>query len=303
MNYDIWFNGKFVPHEEAKVHVLAHVIHYGSSVFEGIRAYQTKKGTAVFRLREHMRRLLDSAKIYRMKPPYDLEALQQAAIQTISRSNLQSSYIRPIIFRGRGPMGVSPLDNPIETAIAVFEWGPYLGVDALEKGIDVQVASWNRFAPNTVPALAKAGGNYINASLVKMDAILNGYEEGIMLTTGGYLAEGSGENLFLVRDGEIYTAPTAFSILPGITRSTVMQLAKVAGIPVHEGSMPREALYLADELFFTGTAAEITPVRSVDKHVIGDGKRGEITQKIQEAFFDIVGDGNDPFGWLTPVPN
>ena len=303
MNYDIWFNGEFVPYEEAKVHVLTHAIHYGSSVFEGIRAYQTRKGTAVFRLREHIRRLLDSGKIYRMDSPHNQKELEQAVIQTVSRSKLQSSYIRPVMFRGLGPMGVSPLENPVETAIAVFEWGPYLGADALEQGIDVQVASWNRFAPNTVPALAKAGGNYINASLVKMDAILNGYAEGIMLTTNGYLAEGSGENLFLVRDGEIYTAPTAFSILPGITRSTVIQLASVAGIPVHEGSMPREALYLADELFFTGTAAEITPIRSVDKYVVGNGKRGEITQKIQNAFFEIVEAGEDPFGWLTPVPN
>lgn len=303
MNYDIWFNGKFVPYEDAKVHVLAHAIHYGSSVFEGIRAYQTKKGTAIFRLPEHMRRLLDSAKIYRMKPPYDRETLQRATIQTIFRSKLESSYIRPIIFRGLGPMGVNPLDNPVETAIAVYEWGPYLGADALEQGIDVQVASWNRFAPNTVPALAKAGGNYLNASLVKMDAVLNGYAEGIMLTTNGYLAEGSGENLFLVRNDEIYTAPSAFSILPGITRSTVIQLAAAAGITVHEKSMPHEALYLADELFFTGTAAEVTPIRSVDKYVIGNGKRGTITQKIQEAFFDIVEQGNDPFGWLTPVPN
>ncbi len=302
MNYDIWFNGEFVPYEEAKVHVLTHAIHYGSSVFEGIRAYQTRKGTAVFRLREHIRRLLDSGKIYRMDSPHNQKELEQAVIQTVSRSKLQSSYIRPVMFRGLGPMGVSPLENPVETAIAVFEWGPYLGADALEQGIDVQVASWNRFAPNTVPALAKAGGNYINASLVKMDAILNGYAEGIMLTTNGYLAEGSGENLFLVRDGEIYTAPTAFSILPGITRSTVIQLASVAGIPVHEGSMPREALYLADELFFTGTAAEITPIRSVDKYVIGNGKRGEITQKIQSAFFEIVEGGEDSFGWLTPVP-
>lgn len=303
MNYDIWFNGRFVPYEEAKVHVLAHAIHYGSSVFEGIRAYQTRKGTAIFRLSEHIRRLLDSGKIYRMDSPYNQKELERAVIQTVSRSKLQSSYIRPVMFRGLGPMGVSPLENPVETAIAVFEWGPYLGADALEQGIDVQVASWNRFAPNTVPALAKAGGNYINASLVKMDAILNGYAEGIMLTTNGYLAEGSGENLFLVRDGEIYTAPTAFSILPGITRSTVIQLASVAGIPVHEGSMPREALYLADELFFTGTAAEITPIRSVDKYVIGNGKRGEITQKIQSAFFEIVEGGEDSFGWLTPVPD
>ena len=302
MSYDIWFNGRLVPHEDAKVHVLSHAIHYGSSVFEGIRAYDTQKGIAIFRLREHIRRLLDSAKIYRMQSPYDLETLEQATIKTVSRSNLKASYIRPVLFRGVGPMGVNPLDNPVETAIAVFEWGPYLGEDSFDEGVDVQVASWNRFAPNTMPALAKAGGNYLNASLVKMDAVLNGYTEGIMLTTGGYLAEGSGENLFIVRDDKLYTAPTSFSILPGITRSTVIKLAEVAGIPVHEGSMPREALYLADELFFTGTAAEITPIRSVDKHVIGNGKRGAVTQKLQEIFLDIVEEGNDPFGWLTPVP-
>ncbi len=302
MNYDIWFNGKLVPHEDAKVHVLTHAIHYGSSVFEGIRAYHTKKGIAVFRLREHIRRLLDSAKIYRMQSPYDQETLEKATLQTVSRSKLEASYIRPLLFRGVGPMGVNPLDNPVETAIAVFEWGPYLGEDSFEQGVDVQVASWNRYAPNTVPALAKAGGNYLNASLVKMDAVLNGYTEGIMLTTSGYLAEGSGENLFIVRDGELYTAPSSFSILPGITRSTIMKLAEIANIAVHEGSIPREALYLADELFFTGTAAEITPIRSVDKYVIGDGKRGAITQRLQEAFLDIVHEGNDPFGWLTPVP-
>ena len=302
MNYDIWFNGKLVPHEDAKVHVLTHAIHYGSSVFEGIRAYHTKKGIAVFRLREHIRRLLDSAKIYRMQSPYEQETLEEATLQTVSRSKLEASYIRPLLFRGVGPMGVNPLDNPVETAIAVFEWGPYLGEDSFEQGVDVQVASWNRYAPNTVPALAKAGGNYLNASLVKMDAVLNGYTEGIMLTTSGYLAEGSGENLFIVRDGELYTAPSSFSILPGITRSTIIKLAEIANIAVHEGSIPREALYLADELFFTGTAAEITPIRSVDKYVIGDGKRGAVTQRLQEAFLDIVHEGNDSFGWLTPVP-
>ena len=303
MTHDIWFNGKFVPHEEAKVHVLSHAIHYGSSVFEGIRSYHTKQGKAIFRLSEHIRRLVDSAKIYRMQLPYDQKALEQAAIKTVLRSGLPSSYIRPVIFRGFGSMGVNPLENPVETAIAVFEWGPYLGEDALEQGIDVEVASWSRFAPNTVPTLAKAGGNYINASLVKMDAVLSGYSEGIMLTTSGYLAEGSGENLFVIRDGTLYTAPTSLSILPGITRSSVIQLAEDAGIPVQEGILPREALYLADELFFTGTAAEITPIRSVNQHVIGNGTCGPVTRSLQNAFFDIVGEGNDPHGWLTPIPD
>ena len=299
MDYDIWFNGRLVPYQEANVHVLSHALHYGSSVFEGIRAYDTEKGVAIFRLREHIRRLVDSAKIHRMEAPYDQQTLEQASIETVSRSGLKASYIRPLLFRGLGPMGVNPMGNPVESVIAVFEWGPYLGEGSFEKGIDVQVSSWNRVAPNTVPALAKAGGNYINASLVKMDAVLNGYTEGIMLTTNGYLAEGSGENLFVVRDGELYTAPTGFSILPGITRSTVIQLASNAGIPVHEGILPREALYVADELFFTGTAAEITPIRSVDKYTIGNGGRGDVTRKIQELFLDIVKNGKDPFGWLT----
>ncbi|MCY4233969.1 MAG: branched-chain amino acid transaminase [Bacteroidetes bacterium] len=301
MTHDIWFNGELVPHKEAQVHVLSHAIHYGSSVFEGIRSYQTEKGTAIFRLAEHIRRLLDSATIHRMQVPYDQASIETAAIDTLSKSKLKASYIRPVIFRGYGPMGVNPLNNPVETAIAVFEWGPYLGEDSFEEGIDVQVSSWNRFAPNTVPTLAKAGGNYLNASLVKMDAVLNGYTEGIMLTTSGYLAEGSGENLFIVRDGELYTAPTSLSILPGITRSTVIQLATDAGIPLHEGSIPRESLYIADELFFSGTAAEITPIRSVDKYVIKDGKPGPITRKLQEAFLKVVKHGVDPYDWLTPV--
>ncbi len=302
MGHDIWFNGKFVPFEDAKIHILSHVVHYGSSVFEGIRSYHTeKKGTAILRLSEHMRRMVDSATLYRMQLPYDQAALERAAIQTVSRSGLGASYIRPIAFRGVGEMGVNPLNNPVETAIVVFKWGPYLGPDALENGIDVHVASWNRFAPNTIPSLAKAGGNYINASLVKMDAVVNGYTEGIMLTTDGYLAEGSGENLFVVRDGTIYTPSTNLSILPGITRSSVIQMAKDAGITVKEGRIPREVLYIADELFFTGTAAEITPIRSVDKYTIGKGKRGPVTHKLQETFFDIVQRGNDPYGWLTPV--
>lgn len=302
MHYDIWFNGKLVPYEEATIHVLSHVVHYGSSVFEGIRCYHTDQGSAVFRLPEHMRRLVDSAKIYRMESAFDQEALEDAVLQTIAHSGLEACYIRPVIYRGMGSLGVNPLKNKVETFVAVWEWGAYLGAEALEQGVDVQVASWNRMAPNTFPALAKAGGNYLNASLVKMDAVLNGYMEGIMLSTDGYLAEGSGENLFLIRDGKIYTAPVGMSILPGITRDAIIQLARDRGYSVEEKQIPREALYIADELFFTGTAAEITPIRSVDKYTIGSGKRGPITEELQDAFFDIIHRGNDPYGWLTPVP-
>ena len=303
MGADIWFNGKLVPFESANIHVLAHALHYGSSVFEGIRSYATDKGHGVFRLSAHMRRLMDSAKINRMEPRFDQAALETAALETIVNSGLNACYIRPVMFRGVGSMGVNPLNNPVETFIAVWEWGAYLGPKALEEGIDVQVASWSRMAPNTLPSMAKAGGNYVNASLVKMDAVLNGYTEGIMLSTNGYVAEGSGENLFLVRDGEITTAPTSLSILHGVTRDSVIRLARDRGYTVNEGLIPREALYLADELFFTGTAAEITPIRTVDKHVIGSGKCGPVTRELQSAFFDIVHHGNDPYGWLTSVPS
>ena len=302
MGHDIWFNGKLIPFEDANIHVLSHVVHYGTSVFEGIRCYQTDNGSAVFRLPEHMRRLIDSARIYRMDSPYNLDALQAATLETIANSGLPSCYIRPVIYRGTGSMGVNPLKNTIETFIAVWEWGAYLGPEALAEGVDVQVASWARMAPNTFPAMAKAGGNYLNAGLVKMDAVLNGYEEGIMLSVDGHLAEGSGENLFLVRDGVLYTAPTSLSILPGITRDSIIRIARDRGYTVEEKNIPREALYIADELFFTGTAAEVTPIRSVDKYKIGSGRRGPITHELQEAFFDIVQRGNDPYGWLTPVP-
>ena len=301
MNAEIWFNGKFVPFEDAKIHVLSHVVHYGSSVFEGIRCYETAKGSAIFRLGAHIRRLINSAKIYRMPIPYSQEELEAAAVATVQRSGLRSCYIRPVVFRGLGGMGVNPMENPVESCIAVWEWGSYLGSEALEEGVDVQVSSWNRMAPNTLPSLAKAGGNYLNASLVKMDALLNGYAEGIMLSTGGYVAEGSGENLFMVRDGVIYTAPTHLAILPGITRDSVMRLVHDLGYTLKESNLPREALYIADELFFTGTAAEITPIRSVDKHTIGTGERGPVTKQLQDAFFEVVESGIDPHGWLTSV--
>jgi branched-chain amino acid aminotransferase len=302
MNHDIWVNGRLVPHEDATVHVLSHALHYGTSVFEGIRCYETERGSAVFRLGEHMRRLVDSAKIYRMELPYSQEDLENAALETIQESGLKSCYIRPLCFRGTGSLGVNPLNNHIETVIAVWEWGAYLGPEALEQGVDVEVASWRRMAPSTFPAMAKAGGNYLNAGLVKMDAVLNGFDEGIMLSTDGYVAEGSGENLFLIRDGKIFTAPTSLSILPGITRHSIMTIARDRGYEVVEQLLPREALLVADELFFTGTAAEVTPIRSVDHHKVGSGSRGPITAELQQAFFDVVHKGDDPHGWLTFVP-
>ncbi|MBN8590039.1 MAG: branched-chain amino acid transaminase [Rhodothermia bacterium] len=302
MEHKIWFNGEMIPYENATVHVLSHALHYGSSVFEGIRCYRTEKGSAIFRLEEHMRRLVDSAKIYRMEVPYSLEQLCDAAITTIQTANLPACYIRPLVWRGMGSLGVNPLKNKVESMIAVWEWGAYLGPEALENGVDVQVANWNRMAPNTFPALAKAGGNYLNAQLVKMDAILKGFDEGIMLNVHGYVAEGSGENLFVIRDGVLYTAPSGLSILPGITRDAILTIVQDMGMKVVEGQIPREALYIADELFFTGTAAEITPIRSVDHYKIGSGKRGPLTAVIQDKFFDIVIRGEDPYGWLTPVP-
>jgi branched-chain amino acid aminotransferase len=301
MQPDIWFNGEFVDHDDAQIHVLSHVIHYGSSVFEGIRCYDTDEGSAVFRLEKHMQRLLDSAKVYRMDVGYTLDELTGAVADTIERSGLAECYIRPVVFRGEGPMGVNALQNDVDTFIAVWEWGQYLGEEALEQGVDVEVASWNRMAPNTFPAMAKAGGNYLNASLVKMNAVKNGKMEGIMLSTDGYVAEGSGENLFVVKDGTLYTAPTGLSILPGITRDSIITLAEDRGYEVVEKKIPREALYTADELFFTGTAAEVTPIRTVDDYTIGPGKRGPITKEIQDAFFEVVRGGHDPHGWLTHV--
>lgn len=301
MTHRIWFNGELVPYEDATIHVLSHVVHYGSSVFEGVRCYDTDRGPAVFRLREHMRRLVDSAKIHRMEIPYDLDTLCEAVTETIADSGLDACYIRPAVFRGMGRMGVNPLNNSVETMVAVWEWGQYLGEEALEQGVDVHVASWQRNAPNTTPSLAKAGGNYLNSSLIKMDAVLNGYAEGIALTTDGYLSEGSGENLFVIRDGVIHTPPAGFAILPGITRDTVITLARERGYEVREAAMPREALYIADEVFFTGTAAEVTPVRSVDKYPIGAGRRGPITEELQRAYLDVVRSGEDSHGWLTFV--
>ncbi|GIV87570.1 MAG: branched chain amino acid aminotransferase [Chloroflexus sp.] len=298
MDY-IWFNGELVEWDKATVHVMAHVIHYGTSFFEGIRCYETPQGPAIFRLTPHMQRLIDSAKIYRTTIPYTLDQLVAAVKETVRANRLRSGYIRPVVFRGYGEIGVNPLNNPVEVAIATIEWGKYLGAEAMEQGVDVCISSWNRFAPNTMPALAKAGGNYMNSQLIKMEALMNGYAEGIALDADGHVSEGSGENLFLVRNGIVYTPPLTSSILSGITRDTVMTLLRDLGVEVREQILPREMLYLADELFFTGTAAEITPIRSIDRIPIGTGRRGPITAAVQAAFFGIVqGEQPDRYGWL-----
>jgi branched-chain amino acid aminotransferase len=299
----IWHNGKLIHWNDAKIHVLSHVTSYGSSVFEGMRCYATPSGPAVFRGREHLRRLHDSAKIYRMIIPHSVDELFAASLEIVRVNNLNSCYIRPLVFRGYGDMGVLPTkDTPIETYLAAWEWGKYLGDEGLERGIDVCISSWTRIAPNTLPALSKAGANYMNSQLIRMEAAANGYAEGIALDTNGYISEGSGENIFVVRDGKITTPPLGASVLPGITRDSIIQLATGMGLQVTETLVPREALYIADEVFFCGTAAEITPIRSVDKIQIGAGKRGPVTEKLQREFFGIVeGRTPDRFGWLTPV--
>ena len=298
----IWHNGRFIDWDDAKIHVLSHVTSYGSSVFEGIRCYATPSGPAIFRVREHIRRLLDSAKIYRIEVKHTTDELAAAMAELVRVNKLESCYFRPLVLRGYGDVGVLPFANPVETYIACWEWGKYLGEEALAEGVDVCVSSWTRIAPNTLPALTKAGANYMNSQLIRMEAQLNGYAEGIALDTSGYVSEGSGENVFVVRDGKILTPPLGASVLPGITRDSVMQLAAALDIPVTETLIPREMLYIADEVFFSGTAAEITPIRSVDHIVVGKGSRGPVTEKLQKAFFGIVhGDAQDRFGWLTPV--
>jgi branched-chain amino acid aminotransferase len=299
----IWHNGRFIDWHDAKIHVLAHVTSYGSSVFEGIRCYATPSGPAVFRLRDHVRRLHDSAKIYRMEMPHSQDDLCAAILELVRVNKLDSCYVRPLVVRGYGNMGVLPSkENPTETYLACWEWGKYLGAEALETGIDVCVSSWTRIAPNTLPALSKAGANYMNSQLVRMEAAINGYAEGIALDTAGYVSEGSGENVFVVRDGKILTPPLGASVLPGITRDTIIRLAHSLEIPLVETLVPREMLYVADEVFFSGTAAEITPIRSVDRITVGKGKRGPVTERLQREFFGIVeGKTPDRHGWLTPV--
>ena len=298
----IWFDGKLIDWADANCHILSHVVHYGSSVFEGVRCYETPAGPSIFRLDDHVNRLFDSAKIYRMDLPYTREELTQAIIDTVRDNGLKSCYIRPFAFRGLGEMGVNPLGCPVHVAIAAWEWGKYLGEEAMEAGVSVRVSSWRRAAPDTFPALAKAGGNYLNSQLIKMEAINDGFDEGIALDHYGYVSEGSGENIFLVRAGTIYTPPSSSSILPGITRHCVFTLARDMGILIRQHVLPRESLYVGDEVFFSGTAAEITPVTKIDNIVIGDGNRGPVTEKIQSAFFDIVeGRCEDRYGWFTPV--
>jgi branched-chain amino acid aminotransferase len=298
----IWFNGEFVDWMDANVHVLSHVIHYGSSVFEGMRCYRTQKGSAVFRMKEHVKRLFNSAKIYRMELDYSMEEFSQAIIDTIKINELEECYIRPIIFRGYNELGIHPLNNPLESIIAVWSWGEYLGEEALDKGVDVGVSTWRRMAPDTLPNMAKAGANYMNSQLAKMESVLNDYQEAIMLDYQGMVSEGSGENVFLVNDGVLFTPPTSTSILPGITRNSVIALANDLGLEVKEEQIPREMLYIADEVFLTGTAAEITPVNSIDKILVGDGLKGEITKKLQNTFFDVIsGTVPDDHNWLTFV--
>jgi branched-chain amino acid aminotransferase len=300
----IWFNGKLVPWEKATVHVLSHALHYGSSVFEGERAYETPRGVAIFRLRDHTRRLFDSAKIYRIAMPYSPEQINDACRQVISANNLKrGAYIRPIVFRGYGEIGVTPKnDPPTDVAIAAWEWGKYLGAEGEDGGVDACVSSWHRVAPNTLPALAKAGGNYLSSQLIGSEARRLGFAEGIGLSPDGTLSEGSGENLFLVKDGVLLTPALAHSVLGGLTRDSVIRLARERGIEVREMSIPRELLYLADEAFFTGTAVEITPIRSVDRLPVGNGKRGPVTETLQNAFFGLFsGKTPDRWGWLDYV--
>jgi branched-chain amino acid aminotransferase len=298
----IWMNGRLVPWDDGRIHLASHVIHYGSAVFEGVRCYKTPKGSAVFRLDAHIERLFASAKIYWMDIPYSPAQLNDAILETIRANKLEACYVRPVAYRGVGELGVSPLSCSVDVAVMVWDWGKYLGSEALEQGVDVCVSSWSRMAPNTLPAMAKSSGNYLNSQLIKVEAVKNGFAEGIALDSAGYVSEGSGENLFAVVRGRLVTPPLVASVLPGITRDSVLTLAGRLGIEVEEKALPREMLYLADELFFTGTAAEITPIREVDAYVIGAGKRGPVTKRIQDAFFRAVR-GEEPryAGWLTRV--
>lgn len=298
----IWMNGRLVDFADAKIHVLTHAIHYGSGIFEGIRCYQTRNGPAVFRLNEHLRRLYDSARIYRMEVPYAFEEFKQACLDVIQANEFEDCYLRPLVYRGFHSLGVNPSSCPIDVVIAAWRWGKYLGADALEQGVDVRVSSWNRMAPNTFPALAKATANYMNSILIRQEAAVDGYAEGIALDVNGYVSEGSGENIFLVRDNRIMTPPLGASVLAGITRDTIIRLARDLGFEVLETLIPREALYIADEVFFTGTAAEVTPVRSIDRITVGAGKRGPVTERVQKEYFSYIGgEVPDRHNWLTPV--
>ncbi len=299
----IWMNGRLVDFADAKIHVLTHAVHYGSGLFEGIRCYNTaNQGPAIFRLEEHARRLYDSCKIYRMDVPYSFEEFKQACVDTVAANEFQDCYLRPIVYRGYHSLGVFPGSCPVDVVIAAWKWGKYLGPEAIEQGVDVRVSSWNRMAPNTFPALAKATGNYMNSILIRQEAAADGYAEGIALDVNGYVSEGSGENIFVVREGRIGTPPLGASVLAGITRSSIMRIARDLGFEVVETLIPREALYIADEVFFTGTAAEVTPIRSIDRIKVGSGKRGPVTERIQKEFFDYInGAIPDRYNWFTPV--
>jgi len=297
----IWHNGKLIPWDDAKLHVMSHVVNYGSSVFEGVRCYSLPSGPAIFRAREHAQRLIDSAKVYRIDVDYSFEDIVHAMCDVVANNGVWPCYLRPIILRGYGEAGVNPFNSPTEVYICNYPWGKYLSSDP-DQGCDVCVSSWTRLAPNTLPTMAKAGANYMNSQLIKMEAIVNGYAEGVALDANGYVSEGSGENLFLVRNGVLQTAPLGNSVLPGITRDSILTIARDLGIPVLEQMIPREMLYLADEAFFTGTAAEVTPIRSVDKISVGKGVTGPITKSIQKEFYAIVhGEKADRHSWLTPV--
>ena len=298
----IWFSGKFIDWKDATIHICSHVVHYGSSVFEGLRCYNTAQGAAAFRLNDHIRRLFNSAKIYRIKIPFSEKEVFDACLETLRVNKQQEAYIRPIVFRGYDSLGVDPRSCPVETVIITWAWGAYLGAEAINVGVDVRVSSWNRMAPNTFPALAKCGANYMNSQLIKQEALVDGYIEGIALDTAGYVSEGSGENIFAIMNGKIITPPLGASVLPGITRDSVIRIAADFGYEVIEQIIPREMLYIADEVFFTGSAAEVSPIKSIDRIPVGEGRRGPITEKIQRRFFDIIGGKvEDPYGWLTFV--
>jgi branched-chain amino acid aminotransferase len=298
----IWHNGKMIPWDEATIHVASHVVSYASAVFEGIRCYKTTQGPAIFRLREHMQRLFNSAHIYRMEIPFSLDDLCQGAVELVRANKMGACYLRPIVLRGYGEVGVNPFKSPIETYLACWEWGSYLGEAAMRDGVDVCVSSWSRSAPNTLPQMSKAAANYMNSQLIRMEAMINGYVEGIALDVNGYVSEGSGENVFIVMDGVAITPPLANCVLPGITRHTILTLCRDMNIPVAEQVLPREMLYIANEVFFCGTAAEITPIRSVDKIKVGSGTRGPITKRLQDEFFGLTsGSKPDRYNWLTPV--
>ena len=298
----IWIDGNMVDWKDANIHVLSHVVHYGTSVFEGIRAYKNENGVAVFRLKEHVQRLFDSAKIYKIEIPYTQEEIEEAILETVRVNELNGCYIRPIVFKGYGELGVDPSNCPVNVVIAAWEWGSYLGEEGMANGVDIGVSSWRKPAPDTFPTLAKCGANYMNSQLAKLEAIDNGYDEAIMLDYNGHVSEGSGENIFLVEGEKLVTPSMSSSNLKGITRDSIMAIAGDLGYEVVEEVISRERLYIADEVFFTGTAAEVTPIRSIDHRQIGIGKRGPVSEKIQTAFFDIVeAKVEDKYGWLSYI--